>query len=604
MYNLIIEDDEGKTRVVRLVRDEVTIGRKEGNNIRLTERNVSRKHARLVRQSNALFIEDLTSYNGVKVNGDRISGRAPLNEGDRVQIGDYQIAIKADKGESAGAPTSESSEAETTPFLREPGTNGMPTAQMELTPTVQQAILASGLGPPPPRASSDPRARLVAVSANFARQEFPLDKSTMVIGRTHENDIVINHRSISRHHAKIAREGNAFHIIDLQSANGVRVNGEEYGKVELRRGDLIDLGHVKVRFVEPNEDFVFDRDAEIVNVGGGRSRVALVVGLVMAIAVIAGGAVVYLKMGPGHTTTVATTTSGDSNTTKPVVTEPVVVKPAVPTADTEAQVAKLMMDADHAIKAEDWDQALAKANAALALDSQQDLARDRKSKAEAEMKNRTAYANFVAAAGKSDYDSALASFGEISADSIYRPKGTDQFGKVKQAYIRTHLDAAKRAKTANKCDEARQHVEAILAVDDAQSEAKDVLRTCGAHATVAIAPTPHTPKVVPTPHVKEVKEPPKETPPAPVDDDANAVAAEKILRDARDAYVHAQYETAISLSRKSLKLKTSFEAWKYIGASACFLKDKPGAMVAYAKLDGTGRTFLKYICTRNAISVP
>ena len=35
MVKLIIEDDEGKTTVVPLIRDEITIGRKEGNTIRL-----------------------------------------------------------------------------------------------------------------------------------------------------------------------------------------------------------------------------------------------------------------------------------------------------------------------------------------------------------------------------------------------------------------------------------------------------------------------------------------------------------------------------------------------------------------------------------------
>ena len=56
------------------------------------------------------------------------------------------------------------------------------------------------------------------------------------------------------------------------NANGVRVNGEEYGKVELRKGDHIDLGHVRLRFVAPGEDFVFDRDAQVVDVGAARSR--------------------------------------------------------------------------------------------------------------------------------------------------------------------------------------------------------------------------------------------------------------------------------------------------------------------------------------------
>src|SRR5437870_2508443 len=47
MWKLVIEDDEGKRTVVPLTRDDYTIGRKEGNTIRLTERNVSRVHDKL-----------------------------------------------------------------------------------------------------------------------------------------------------------------------------------------------------------------------------------------------------------------------------------------------------------------------------------------------------------------------------------------------------------------------------------------------------------------------------------------------------------------------------------------------------------------------------
>ena len=53
MNKLIIADDEGKTTVVPLVRDEITIGRKEGNTIRLTERN-ARAVDPLERQQEAL----------------------------------------------------------------------------------------------------------------------------------------------------------------------------------------------------------------------------------------------------------------------------------------------------------------------------------------------------------------------------------------------------------------------------------------------------------------------------------------------------------------------------------------------------------------------
>lgn len=90
---LIIEDEEGATTIVPLGEEEVTIGREPGNTIQLTEQNVSRQHARLTQGSDGWVIEDLDSYNGVKVNGVLVEGSVTLNEGDVVQIGDYHLAL-------------------------------------------------------------------------------------------------------------------------------------------------------------------------------------------------------------------------------------------------------------------------------------------------------------------------------------------------------------------------------------------------------------------------------------------------------------------------------------------------------------------------------
>jgi tetratricopeptide (TPR) repeat protein len=91
---LIISDDEGHETVVPFARDEISIGRLEGNTIRLTERNISRRHARLIRQTDAILIEDLGSSNGVRVNGERIASPAPIRSGDVIGIGDYDLAIE------------------------------------------------------------------------------------------------------------------------------------------------------------------------------------------------------------------------------------------------------------------------------------------------------------------------------------------------------------------------------------------------------------------------------------------------------------------------------------------------------------------------------
>jgi len=86
MHKLVISDAEGRTTVVPLVRDELTIGRKEGNAVRLTERNVSRRHARIRRDGDGFIVEDLDSYNGVFLNDERIQGQARLRPGDRLRI--------------------------------------------------------------------------------------------------------------------------------------------------------------------------------------------------------------------------------------------------------------------------------------------------------------------------------------------------------------------------------------------------------------------------------------------------------------------------------------------------------------------------------------
>src|SRR3954464_4671778 len=103
---LIIEDDEGRKTVVPFVRDEITIGRQEGNTIRLTERNVSRRHARLFRQNGHIAVEDLGSYNGIRINGDKISGQTQVNEGDLIQIADYDLSVQNEQATQTMPPAS------------------------------------------------------------------------------------------------------------------------------------------------------------------------------------------------------------------------------------------------------------------------------------------------------------------------------------------------------------------------------------------------------------------------------------------------------------------------------------------------------------------
>ena len=100
MLKLLIQDDAGHQTAVPLVNQEITIGRKPGNAVRLTERNVSRRHAKLSRNNGAILLEDLDSSNGTQVNGKKLQGPVTLRVGDHVRIGDYDLSVRAEEAAS------------------------------------------------------------------------------------------------------------------------------------------------------------------------------------------------------------------------------------------------------------------------------------------------------------------------------------------------------------------------------------------------------------------------------------------------------------------------------------------------------------------------
>src|SRR5262245_38358588 len=188
MHKLVISDDEGRTTVVPLVRDEVTIGRKEGNTIRLTERNVSRRHARLKRANGSFILEDLGSYNGIKINGRRIDKESTLKTGDQIVIGDYVLAFQSEATEGLASATT----AEIT----------VPTAA-----DVQTAMMSAPTNGAAPAAAPSTPARLVMTSPPAPGAEYALSTQKVRIGRDEDLDICVVHRSISRNHAELMQEG-------------------------------------------------------------------------------------------------------------------------------------------------------------------------------------------------------------------------------------------------------------------------------------------------------------------------------------------------------------------------------------------------------------
>lgn len=81
-------------------------------------------------------------------------------------------------------------------------------------------------------------------------------RATATIGRTDGNDLVINHPSVSRRHARLeSRDGNWW-IVDLNSTNGIKVNGDAVTESAVRGGDAVSVGSVQLQVrALPSVDF-------------------------------------------------------------------------------------------------------------------------------------------------------------------------------------------------------------------------------------------------------------------------------------------------------------------------------------------------------------
>jgi uncharacterized RDD family membrane protein YckC len=82
-------------------------------------------------------------------------------------------------------------------------------------------------------------------------REFELVDNEVHIGRELDNALRLADPSISRHHAVIRRTAAGFEVQDLQSSNGVLVNGTRVQTSLLQDGDRVTLGQIQVTFVDP-----------------------------------------------------------------------------------------------------------------------------------------------------------------------------------------------------------------------------------------------------------------------------------------------------------------------------------------------------------------
>ncbi len=248
------------------------IGRDEAADVPIKLENISRKHMRVSKVDTGYEVEDLNSSNGTYVNERRIEKTYQLKNGDMIALGpDFEmrvvIPVVVPKGEATlfnAKIAKEPGKSDATAFGLQPlsaADQTMAFVEMPPIPVAPPRLVVNESGKEP---------KIITITADRVR-----------IGRQEDNDIVLDNKFISRHHADLEKRGQDYFLIPSTNAsnalvldgdpvmeatrlhNGAKIRIGGYAPGEIVTIDFLSPagdGHQVIKFKE-NKTMTIGRDA-------------------------------------------------------------------------------------------------------------------------------------------------------------------------------------------------------------------------------------------------------------------------------------------------------------------------------------------------------
>jgi general secretion pathway protein A len=122
-------------------------------------------------------------------------------------------------------------------------------ARLNITQRAPDAA-ATGTRTALPDISRETVGRVIIATEGRTLSELPLRVGRLIIGRTPDNDVQIDSRFVSRHHCQIITTAQGSVIEDLNSTNGIHVQGKRVRRHNLNDGDVVTLGKHELVYVD------------------------------------------------------------------------------------------------------------------------------------------------------------------------------------------------------------------------------------------------------------------------------------------------------------------------------------------------------------------
>jgi pSer/pThr/pTyr-binding forkhead associated (FHA) protein len=214
-------------------RGDTVFGRLASVEVALPFPKVSGRHARLSYAQGGYHLEDLGSSNGTWLGDRRLAAHTPVGIalGETFELGGVRIRLV---GET---------------------TTASPGAAPGDTESLARRLVHTMFSANPPAES----ARLVVLAGADQGRELPVSASGRVarVGRGEGCDLILADVDVSREHVTVARGVGGIVLADLDSKNGVEVNGQRVaGERLLHDGDVVRLGATRLRFFDPEDRYV------------------------------------------------------------------------------------------------------------------------------------------------------------------------------------------------------------------------------------------------------------------------------------------------------------------------------------------------------------
>lgn len=160
MLHIAVEREGQPRKELRFAKDSVVVGREAEHDLQLNfEDGASRQHCRIFAERGQVFVEDLGSRNGTKVNGKRIAARTPISGRDEVEVGKVKLRLVEQAGAARPSVKTQAEPAEESPTTQAP-------ARPRAKPAAEPAPKARSAEP-----AAKPAARAAPEPAPKARQK-------------------------------------------------------------------------------------------------------------------------------------------------------------------------------------------------------------------------------------------------------------------------------------------------------------------------------------------------------------------------------------------------------------------------------------------------